>query len=226
MIEKREAWLLLGDTMRTLRRHAGVSLAAAASEVGASKGHLSQVERGRDRPSHTLVSRYDECFGGDGLLDSLYLTARAPMIEGRPLRAVPTGHSAYSRCPPPEAGVGIHGERSKFIADVTLPDGSLVTVGAELTKTWRLENAGAAPWIRMRLVRVGPCDGMGVLASPPSVPIPTTGPGEQVDISVSLRAPLTPGTSIAIWKMVDEGGQLVFPDLRDGLYVLVTAIEE
>ncbi|MBR7827173.1 helix-turn-helix domain-containing protein [Actinospica sp. MGRD01-02] len=224
MVDKSETWLLLGHSMRLLRERAGASLAAAAERVGASKSHLSLVERGRDRPSHVLVTRYDTCFGGDGMLSTMYLTARAPMIGGRPLPPGQTPLQLWPTEEPSGAAVGVHGERSSFIADVT-PDGAVVERGAEITKTWRIRNDGGQPWVGMQLARVGPCDGPTVLASAPSVPIPRTEPGEVVDVSVPLRAPLVAGTSFAVWKMVDRDGCLVFRDLRHGLSTIVITVE-
>jgi Ig-like domain from next to BRCA1 gene len=116
-------------------------------------------------------------------------------------------------------------DRSVFVGDVTVPDGSLLRVGSEVTKTWRIRNAGSTPWIGRQLARIGPCDGVFVLASPAVVAIPDTDPGHEVDISVQLRIPASPGTSIGLWKMLDDRGRLVFPDLQDGLYALVIAVE-
>lgn len=225
MIDKGEAWVMLGAEMRLLRQRSKVSLDAAAAVVGMSKSHLSQVERGRDRPSHELVSRYDQSFGGDGVLTALYVIARAPMVAGRPLSAEPDLPRPRPPLPPPAAAIGIHGERSTFVADVTVPDGSLVGIGEEITKTWRLRNDGDAPWVGLRLVRIGPCDGAAIIASSAGVPVQRTEPGEQVDLTVSVRASLTPGTSIAYWKLADADGHLIFADLRDGLYTLLTAVE-
>jgi transcriptional regulator with XRE-family HTH domain len=217
MIDRAEPWRILGETMRSVRQGAGWTLTAAATELGYSKSHLSLVEQGKDRPSDELVHRYDTYFQAAGLLSSLYLAARTPRLGREPM--------AWSRPPFAHAAEPAGDTLSAFVCDVTIPDGSIVTVREALLKTWRIRNVGTTPWRGCRLVRFGPCDGPALLASPPEMPIPDTAPGREVDITVSLRAPARPGATFALWKMLDADGNLLFPDLRDGLYVLVIVVE-
>jgi transcriptional regulator with XRE-family HTH domain len=226
MTDKDSVWRLLGENMRLVRQRAHRSLAQAAAEMGVSKGHLSMVEQGKARPSDELVQRYDTGYGADGFLASLYLLARTPRLAGKPWRPQPPASDRTEAPSVPRDGeaVAVDGDRSAFVGDVTLPDGSIAQVGQELSKTWRIRNAGSIPWTGRRLARIGPCDGWYVLASPPDVPIPDTGPGEHVDITVPLRAPTLPGTSFALWKMVHGDGRPVFPHLHDGLYALVIVV--
>ena len=38
------------------------------------------------------------------------------------------------------------GDKSAFVADVTIPDGRLVMTGSSFTKTWAVQNMGTVPW--------------------------------------------------------------------------------
>src|SRR5688500_8424417 len=98
--------------MRSLRAGAGMSLTDASQVMGVSKGHLSHVECGRDRPGVGLIERYEEMFSADGLLWSAYIAARTNR------RALPQP-AADSRYPVP-------GDTVQFIRDVTVPDGTVL----------------------------------------------------------------------------------------------------
>ena len=195
--------------MRSLRRGAGASLNDAALIVGKSKGHLSQVERGVVRPSPELIARWDNIYNGDGVLWSAYVAARAP----RALFPSDQDHTPIGPVP---------GDASEFVDDVTIPDGTVVALGQHFVKTWRIRNTGTVPWIGRYLTRVGPPAAHGLPRSPVSVPIQDTAPGETVDISVPMRAPLVPGTAQIMWKMTDDAGREYFPDrYPNGLIVTV-----
>lgn len=106
----------------------------------------------------------------------------------------------------------VPGDRSDFVCDVTVPDGTEFEQGEEFVKTWRIRNSGSIRWDGRFLARQGGAAGPGSHSSPEMVPIPDTGPGATVDISVPMRAALLPGTSASTWKMTDDAGQVLFPD--------------
>jgi hypothetical protein len=113
----------------------------------------------------------------------------------------------------------IPGDASKFIADVTIPDGTRVKVNAQFVKVWALANVGKVAWHNRFLARMNPTDdGCRV---PDRVSIGDTPPGEQVMISVPVTAPDRPGKCWVSWKMVDESGQAYFPSRRP-VYFMVT----
>jgi len=109
---------------------------------------------------------------------------------------------------------------SRFIADVTIPDGTAVRAKHTFVKTWEIENSGLVPWQGRFLQRQGLLQGPGLCTSVPRVPIPTTLPGHDVKISVTFTAPSLPGSCRVDWKMTDKAGQPYFPGLG-GLYVVV-----
>lgn len=193
------ALITLGGLMRELRQAAGMSLTGAAAATGTSKGHLSHVETGRDRPSWELVSFYEERFNADGQLWAVYIEVVAgPRPRQRPAQAQP------GRYPLP-------GDASTFVDDVT-PDGVIMPPGFRFEKVWRLRNSGTVPWTGRWLRRLGPPAGLGIPSSPLRVPIAATMPGELVDIAVPMRAHNMAGTAQVHWKMVDDDGYEFFPD--------------
>ncbi len=87
-----------------------------------------------------------------------------------------------------------------FVADITLPDGTAVTPSESLIKTWRVRNSGTSTWDGYSLVFQSG-DQMG--GSSP-VSIPSTAPGQEVDISVPLVAP--DYSAAGRWHIVDPAG--------------------
>jgi len=103
-------------------------------------------------------------------------------------------------------------DRSRFVRDITMPDGSVVKVKQRFVKQWEIENVGNVPWVDRYLVRQGPAAAPGRLESSERVPIPKTMPGERCVLSVELTAPSTPGSCYAEWKMTDAHGKKSLPD--------------
>jgi hypothetical protein len=116
----------------------------------------------------------------------------------------------------------IPGDSSRFVADVTIPDGTRVKVNTHFVKVWALANVGSVVWHNRYLAPTNPTDDDGCRV-PDRVTIGDTPPGEQVMISVPVTAPTRPGKCWVSWKMVDEHGQPYFPSRRP-VYFMVTVI--
>jgi DNA-binding winged helix-turn-helix (wHTH) protein len=117
------------------------------------------------------------------------------------------------------------GDRSRFIRDVTVPDGSVVAPGEQFEKVWEIQNAGSVPWCNRHFRRTGVCSGPGRLSSEPLTPVPTTNPGQLCLMRMQLTAPSQPGSYYAEWKMVDKDGNLSF--LRQApLFVSIDVVVE
>ncbi|WP_249297312.1 NBR1-Ig-like domain-containing protein [Pseudoalteromonas phenolica] len=116
------------------------------------------------------------------------------------------------------------GFATKFIKDVTIPDGSPIPINTRFVKTWRVQNIGTVPWKEKHLKRMTPQD-PNLCFSRDSIPLPTVESGEIVDISIEFTTPKYPGTCRTDWKMVDNNGNLTFPD-KQGLYSIVHVVEE
>ncbi len=93
-------------------------------------------------------------------------------------------------------------DNATFLSDITLPDGSVVSPGQSLVKTWRVRNSGTSTWDGYKLIFLQG-DQMG--GSSP-VNIPTTAASQEVNISVSLQAPSTAGAKAGYWQIVNRDG--------------------
>lgn len=98
-------------------------------------------------------------------------------------------------------------DRAAFVSDVTVPDGADFSPGEVFTKTWRLKNTGSCQWTSgYDLVHVSG-DQMG---APASVQL-TAGivsPGQNVDVSVQLTAPMDEGGYKGFFKIRNSGNAL------------------
>lgn len=120
--------------------------------------------------------------------------------------------------PPPSPLV--RGDRSTFVADVTIPDGTAVQAGERFTKTWEFANSGSVPWHGRFLQRADlPADN-GTCSTPGKVRIPDTAPGKRVRVSVPVVAPNRPGSCWVGWKMVNGRGQQFLPGARPVYFVV------
>lgn len=107
------------------------------------------------------------------------------------------------------------GDSSKFLADVTVPDGTVVQPGEQIVKVWLLRNNGSVYWRDRYLERVEQSSGPDSCRTPDRVPINDTAPQQNVQISVVVRAPATaPAACKVHWKMVDESGRELLPGYR------------
>lgn len=93
---------------------------------------------------------------------------------------------------------------SAYVADVTIPDDTVVTPGQALTKTWKLQNTGSCAWTPTYKVSFVSGNAMGGTATPIGV---TVQPGQSGDISVTLKAPATAGDAIGYWILTNDSNQ-------------------
>lgn len=91
----------------------------------------------------------------------------------------------------------------QFVADVTLPDGSVATPGQALTKTWRLRNTGSTSWGSGYQLVFLRGDQMG---APAAIDVPTTATGQEVNLSTGLAAPANPGSYTGYWRLRNPQG--------------------
>jgi len=92
-------------------------------------------------------------------------------------------------------------DSAAFVADVTVPSGSLIIAGGAFDKTWRLQNNGTCTWDST--YRLAFVDGDQMSASSP-IPLPRTiYPNDIVDITVPMVAPAAAGEHAGRWQMQD-----------------------
>lgn len=98
---------------------------------------------------------------------------------------------------------------SDFVADVTIPDGTILQTGVAFTKTWRIKNSGTCAWgAGYVLIKISTD---ALIPTTTAVTIPATAAGATTDISIELTIPIgTPaGTTLrAQFQMLDPQGRL------------------
>lgn len=89
-----------------------------------------------------------------------------------------------------------------FVRD-TVPDGTVMSMGAFFVQTWTMRNSGRSTWEDgYSLVHV---DGERMEA-PERVPLPPAPPGAEVPVSLLLRTPATPGLCRSTFQPCDPAG--------------------
>lgn len=121
-------------------------------------------------------------------------TSIPTIVRTRPSNATPT---RMPDCDSASAG-------SPF--DVTIRDHTEIIPGQAFTKTWRLVNSGSCKWTR--LYKLVFFSGNSLGASYEQNLLGEVPPGSSVDLSVSMNAPLTPGTYQSNWMLQNEKGEV------------------
>ena len=91
-----------------------------------------------------------------------------------------------------------------FVADVTIPDKTQLNPGQKFAKTWLVQNTGTCPWTTD--YRISFVDGLQMDGSDAYVPIGVP-VGTQVEMTVSLKAPTSPGDYYGRWVMQNKEKQ-------------------
>jgi hypothetical protein len=97
-------------------------------------------------------------------------------------------------------------DRAQFIADVNIPDGTVLAPGATFTKTWRLKNVGSCAWSTSYQLVFFSGEQMGAAAS---APFPqNVAVGQTVDVSINMTAPSAAGSYRGFWMFKNASGAL------------------
>ena len=119
-----------------------------------------------------------------------------PLLPGTPTPtpiSIPKTATPVTRC-----------DWAAFIGDVSVPDGSAFAPSTAFTKTWRLKNIGTCTWTTAySLVFSSGAQMSGPLAQNL---LGNVTPGQMVDISVNLTAPLTYGHYRGYWLLQNPSG--------------------
>lgn len=91
--------------------------------------------------------------------------------------------------------------RGRFVCDVSVPDGTVLSPGEVFTKTWRFRNDSDAAWpAGSRLLFVG--KNSDRMSAPDEVVVEAEVlPGTEIDISVPLTAPNAPGRYVTYFRL-------------------------
>ncbi|HET6595484.1 MAG TPA: NBR1-Ig-like domain-containing protein [Anaerolineales bacterium] len=121
-------------------------------------------------------------------------------VTGTPPTATPTKTSGPATVPPSSC------DKAQFIADVTVPDGTLMSPGQRFTKTWRLRNVGTCAWTKSYQIVFYSGEQMGAPASltfAQDVPV-----GGTADFTIEMTAPSAAGSYRGNWMFKNASGQL------------------
>jgi Ig-like domain from next to BRCA1 gene/Cutinase len=87
-----------------------------------------------------------------------------------------------------------------LVSDGDVPDGTTVTAGHRLVKTWRLRNCGTTNWSGLEAVRTDGDFG------PRKFSVPNVRPGSTTDVAITATAPLTAGRFRATYRLQASDG--------------------
>ncbi len=195
----------------------GSYLRSRASECGLS---LAELARRAGKSRQTLHSLSQD---GARLPELETLVALATALQTHPLRLIQLVFEDHPLPAPQERRHRLRGDKSIFLADVTVPDGMLVLAGSRFTKVWEVQNVGTVAW-EDRVLRC--MDEEIVVTSHQGetlritealrptrrrIDVPRTAPGDIVRLEVEFRAPTIPGTCVSYWKTFFQDGRPCFP---------------
>jgi len=111
------------------------------------------------------------------------------------------------------------GLRMVYVADVTVPDGTVFAPNTAFTKTWRVRNGGTVTWTPAFSLVFTSGEQMGAPAQLPL--LKDVAPGAEIDISVPMVSPSSAGRYQGNWMMRDPNGQMfgVDPEAKYPVYV-------
>ncbi|MGI6374410.1 MAG: NBR1-Ig-like domain-containing protein [Anaerolineae bacterium] len=139
---------------------------------------------------------------GIALSDDGGQTVQAPVAEID--ITVPTPTPAPTPTPEPTAEPGTGGAFTvRFVSDVTVADNTQMDKGETFTKTWRLQNSGVTAWpADTRLV----FESGEAMTTTKEVSVGKVAPGDEVDISVEMKAPDQDAVAKGRWTLKSDRG--------------------
>lgn len=125
-----------------------------------------------------------------------FLTAVVTPLPGTPSPQPPTATLASPQAPSATASAC---EKASFVADVTIPDNTVMNPRTPFTKIWRVRNDSTCTWDSSYAVVFA---GETLMSAQNAVPFPgSTAPGQTVDLAVEMQAPVGPGAIVSNWLM-------------------------
>lgn len=137
------------------------------------------------------------------------VVTETPTATFTPL-ASPTLFATQAGAGNPASGTGGTGSgavgcnNSAYVADVTVPDDTVMTPGQSFTKTWKLQNTGSCAWSTSYKITFVSGNAMGGVTTPLTAAVQ---PGQSGDVSVAMKAPTTAGDAIGYWILTNDSGQ-------------------
>ena len=130
-------------------------------------------------------------------------TATEPIPSPTPL---PSATATKVKPTPTKTEIPLPCSKAKFVADVTVPDGTEMKPNQSFVKTWRITNAGSCTWTSSyQLIYVSG----NQMSAPASVGFPkNVPPGSSVDLSVQLVSPNSSGDFTTRFKLKADDGTI------------------
>lgn len=149
---------------------------------------------------HTIIVRaYDAQNNASN--PAAILLQISPANSSSPISAAPTATATGNASPTPTECVN----NAAFVADVTVPDGSLFNPNQSFNKIWRLRNTGTCAWgAGYQFVFIGG----DALTANTVLAVPNTAPGATADFLVPMNAPSDSGSHIGNWRLRSSNGAL------------------
>jgi hypothetical protein len=92
----------------------------------------------------------------------------------------------------------------KYLEDITIPDGTIVSPGSALDKQWRVQNNGTCNWDGRYRVRLISGEAMGAASEQALYP---ARPGMEAIVRILFTAPLEAGAYFSEWQAYDPQGE-------------------
>jgi hypothetical protein len=89
------------------------------------------------------------------------------------------------------------------VQDLTVPDGTLASPGAQLDKRWKVQNSGTCNWDERYQLRLVSGPELGALAAQALYPARS---GAEATFRILFTAPREPGVYQSAWQAYDSNG--------------------
>jgi hypothetical protein len=150
-------------------------------------------------------------------------TSALPVTPSLPILPSPTNSPSSTPAPvasPTQAAC----DAAMFVRDVGVADNAEFSAGERFVKTWRLRNIGNCTWTPDYAVVFVSGDPLG---GNPVMPLAgNVAPGDSINVSVTLSAPLTPGSYQGGWMLRNPAGVLfgVGPGANDPFWARIRVL--
>ncbi|KAM9983597.1 hypothetical protein ACTFIY_000307 [Dictyostelium cf. discoideum] len=167
----------------------------------------------------TVCNDYDLCSECESRGDQIHPTSHPLLKIAQPTPiSCSWQHSGAGRSGIPHGFGGGRCTRkvyaARYLADISIKDGSVIPKGSSFTKTWRLRNDGKTSWPENTTLSFLSGDRFQYQTD---VFVPVCQPGQDIDISVDLVAPTKTGRYTGYWRLsTPEGfgfGQSIWVDI-------------
>ncbi len=160
--------------------------------------------------SHTIAVRAFNTANAESGPAAVAVAVVPSTIAGAPTAAVtptvsPAPTTAVTTVPSvaPTAAPAACVNNSAFVADVTVPDGTVFEPGQPFNKIWRVRNSGTCAWGRGYTFGF---TGGTTMQTIRTIGVPPTAPGATADLLIPMTAPTTPGSFTSFWRLRSPSG--------------------